>query len=143
MLEIGEAFENQHGSDITLTHIISNTLDQNENAKKERLNSLYEGLSDLEPSPDSEQEAKRSLSVEISDNVVGSIINLSSQHDLTIIGAAREGWFQKLVAGTKPEQIAKRAKGNLLLVKNKRTTIHSGWLDLVEFFKSREPESVE
>jgi hypothetical protein len=110
--------------------------------KQPRLDALYEGLTDLEAGPDSEQEAKHAIKLKVDPRVVEPIVELSSKHDLTIIGAAREGWFHKLIAGTKPEQIAQKTNGNLILMKTRRTTIHSGLLDVIEFFRSSEPERV-
>lgn len=141
MLEVGEMFENELGANLDLYHMISPELNRDEEAKKERLDSLYEGLAELVQSPNSKQEAKRMINLEATDRIVGRIIELSSSHDVTIIGAAREGWLKKLVAGTRTEQIAKLTKGRLILVKQRRTVIHSGLLDMVEFFKSKEPES--
>jgi len=143
MLEVGQMFEKEQQSNIDLYHIISPRVNDDEEAKQRRLNDLYEGLADLKAGPDSEEEAKHAIKLTVDTNIVGSIVDLSSQHDLTIIGAAREGWFHKLIAGTKPEQIAQRTDGNLILIKNRRTTIHSGLLDVIEFFRSSEPDRAQ
>lgn len=141
MLEIGEIFETLQDSDIELYHMISPDLNRDDEAKQERMEGLYEGLAELKQGPDAEQEAKRMINIEVTDSIVGRIIDLSSSYDVTIIGAAREGWFQKLVAGTRTEQIAKLTKGKLILVKQRRTVVQSGLMDIVEFFRSREPET--
>lgn len=143
MLEIGEAFEELQKSRLELCHIISPELDSNKEARQERLDSLYEGIAELENGPEEVEKAKRTINLEVSRSIVGKIVERSGDFDLTIIGAAPEGWFRKLVAGTKTEQIAQLVKGNLLLVKTRRTTIQSGLQDVVEFFKSKEPQSIE
>jgi len=142
MLEVGEIFETEAESKTDIYHMIANETYNNEEDRKERLDNLYEGLAELKKGPDAREQAKDMIHIEPTDSVVGRIIDLSSQYDVTIIGAAREGWFQKLVAGTRTEQIAKLTKGRLILVKQRRTGIHSGLLDIVEFFRSKEPESI-
>jgi amino acid transporter/nucleotide-binding universal stress UspA family protein len=142
MLEVGKLFERDDHTDLKLYHMISPVLNQDEEARQERIDSLQEGLMELELSPELKNEARQKFNIEVTDSIVGRIIEMSGAHDLTIIGAAREGWFQKLVAGSRTEQIAKLTKGRLILVKRRRTIIHSGFLDVVEFFRSREPESI-
>jgi amino acid transporter/nucleotide-binding universal stress UspA family protein len=142
MLEVGQFFERDDQTDLELYHMISPALNQDEEAKQKRIDSLQEGLMELELSTELKNEARQKINIEVTDSIVGRIIEMSGGHDLTIIGAAREGWFQKLVAGSRTEQIAKLTKGRLILVKQRRTVIHSGFLDVVEFFRSREPESI-
>lgn len=142
MLEVGEMFENNSATDLQLYHMISPEMNRNEEAKKQRIESLQEGITELDLSPEVKAEARRKINVEATDSIVGRIIELADSYDLTIIGAAREGWFQKLVAGSRTEQVAKLLKGRLILVKQRRTVIHSGFLDVVEFFRSKEPESI-
>lgn len=142
MLEVGKIFESNGSADLNLYHMISPELNQNEKAREARIESLQEGLMDLDLSPEVKKEARRQINIDVTESIVGRIIKLAGLHDLTIIGAAREGWFQKLVAGSRTEQIAKLTKGRLILVKQRRTVIHSGFLDVVEFFRSKEPESI-
>lgn len=141
MLEIGEMFEDSQNTEIELYHMISPELDQDAERRADRLNQLYEGLAELDPGPDAAREANRMINIEVTRTIVNTIVDRSSHYDLTIIGAAREGWFQKLVAGTRTEQIARQTTGPLLLVKQRRTKIQSGVMDIVEFFRSEEPET--
>jgi len=143
MLEVGQLFEKEQQSDIDLYHIMPPYIEADKEAKKQRLNDLYEGLADLDVGLEDQEEAKHAIKLKVDTRVVEPIVELSSKHDLTIIGAAREGWFHKLIAGTKPEQIAQQTEGNLILVKNRRTTIQSGLLDVIEFFRSSEPERAQ
>ena len=144
MLEIGKTFEEKQQADINLCHVVSPELNKNEEARQKRLNQLYEGIAVIEEENGGTggQEPMRNINLLVSNSVVSEIVERSKENDLVIIGGAREGWFQKLVAGTVSEQVAKHVKGNLLLVKNRRSTIQSGMQDVVEFFKSKEPESV-
>jgi nucleotide-binding universal stress UspA family protein len=81
-------------------------------------------------------EAGRRLRIVEDANVVRRIVRESRGYGLTVIGSAREGWVRKLVAGTKPEQIARAASGRLLLVKHRRNVVQSRVLDVLEFFRS-------
>lgn len=142
MLEVGEIFEKEKGSGLQFYHMISPAMNKDKKAKQERIEELKEGLTELDLDPDVKEEAQRKIKIDVTDSIVSRIIDLSAKHDLTVIGAAREGWFQKLVAGSRSEQIAKLTKGRLILVKQRRTVIHSGFLDVIEFFRSKEPESI-
>ena len=51
------------------------------------------------------------------DNVVRALVDESANHDLTIIGATREGVFQKFLFGTIPETVAERARGTVIMTK--------------------------
>ncbi|MFB6138411.1 MAG: amino acid permease [Halobacteriaceae archaeon] len=50
-------------------------------------------------------------------DVVGEIVDASADHDLTIIGATREGWLQQLVFGTIPERVGSEAHGAVIMAK--------------------------
>lgn len=52
-----------------------------------------------------------------SDDVVGAIVEESTDHDVTVIGATREGLLQQLVFGTLPEQVGERAGGTVIMAK--------------------------
>lgn len=143
MLDIGQAFEDQQQSEIALCHVISPELNENKQARQNRLDSLYEGISELQDDETGQSlQQNREIKLLVNNSVISELVEQSKESDLVIIGAAREGWFQKLIAGTVTEQLAKHVKGNLLLVKNKRSTIQSGIQDVVEFFKSTDPESI-
>ncbi len=134
MLGIGEVLKRQRGSTLDLIHFIPPDLPGVE--KEKRLGELREGLTHvaIEEEPPDEDMAWQ-LQVETSTDIVEDIARRSEKYDLTIVGAAREGWMRKLVLGTKPEQIARRTKGRLLLVKKHRNPVHSKILDTVEFFR--------
>ena len=51
------------------------------------------------------------------DDVVGAITAESANHDLTIIGATREGLLQRVVFGAIPERVGERAESTVILAK--------------------------
>jgi nucleotide-binding universal stress UspA family protein len=51
------------------------------------------------------------------DDVVAALVDESANHDLTIIGATREGLIQKFVFGTIPETVAERAQTTVIMTK--------------------------
>jgi APA family basic amino acid/polyamine antiporter len=51
------------------------------------------------------------------DDVVDAITERSADHDLTVIGATREGLFQRLVFGAIPEQVGEAAESTVILTK--------------------------
>jgi amino acid transporter/nucleotide-binding universal stress UspA family protein len=53
------------------------------------------------------------------DDVVDEIVDRSAGHDLTIIGATREGILQRLVFGDIPEEVGRRAHGTVIMAKKK------------------------
>jgi len=132
MLELGDMFEAEQDARVDLLHILPPGL--SEEARRARLDELYEGLADLEVGP-ADGEARHRIEVEESRRVVGAIVGRAMDYDLTILGSAREGWFRKLVAGTIPEQIARSIPGRLLLVKHRRSAIRSTVLDTIDFFR--------
>jgi APA family basic amino acid/polyamine antiporter len=51
------------------------------------------------------------------DDVVDAITERSGDHDLTVIGATREGLFQRLVFGAIPEQVGEGAESTVILAR--------------------------
>ena len=51
------------------------------------------------------------------DDVITALVEASGNHDLTIIGATREGVVQKLLFGTIPETVAERAPTTVIMAK--------------------------
>jgi nucleotide-binding universal stress UspA family protein len=52
-----------------------------------------------------------------SEDIADGIIERSAEHDLTIIGATREGLLQRFVLGSIPERIGERAESSIILTK--------------------------
>jgi nucleotide-binding universal stress UspA family protein len=128
MLEYGGMLEAERDARLDLVHMVPEGL--GDEAREARVHELTEGL-DLEGGP-------RELRVETSRDIVGGIVKAATDHDLTILGAAREGWVRKIVAGSKPERLARRIPGRLLLVKQGRNPIRSRVLDTIDFFRMGE-----
>lgn len=57
------------------------------------------------------------LSLIEGENVVDSIVDMTADYDLTLIGATREGLFQQLLFGAIPEAVGKRAKNTVIMTK--------------------------
>lgn len=149
MLEVADVLAAERGSEVEVLHLVppgtrAGAREELVRELREELEEQREGARDLPlASGDGdpwEEAGGRRLRVEESADVADTIARLTADYDLTIIGAAREGWLQKLVAGTIPERIAARSTGPLLLIKHRRSAIRSGVLDTIEFFRSREPE---
>ncbi|MFC4452050.1 MULTISPECIES: amino acid permease [Halobacteriales] len=51
------------------------------------------------------------------EDVVATLVEASADHDLTIIGATREGAFQRFLFGTIPETVAMRASNTVIMAK--------------------------
>jgi nucleotide-binding universal stress UspA family protein len=49
--------------------------------------------------------------------VSDAIVDASAEHDLTIVGATREGLLEQLVFGTIPERVGRRAEGTIIMAK--------------------------
>ncbi len=84
--------------------------------------------------PESNESAHRTILIEETDRLVRRVVEMSDEYGLTMLGASREGWFRKQVAGYIPERIARLASGRLMLVKHRRSFVKSWMLDTIEFF---------
>ncbi|QDX40783.1 amino acid permease [Salarchaeum sp. JOR-1] len=51
------------------------------------------------------------------DDVADAIVEESANHDLTLIGATREGMLQQLVFGAIPEEVGRRAESTVIMAK--------------------------
>lgn len=63
------------------------------------------------------EQAQVSTTVLEGDDIVDTIVSHTSKHDLTIIGATREGLLQQFVFGVIPEQIGWRSKSTTIMAK--------------------------
>jgi len=52
-----------------------------------------------------------------SDDVVGTIVEEAEHHDLTVVGASREGLLQQLVFGAIPEEVGRRVDDTVIMAK--------------------------
>jgi amino acid transporter/nucleotide-binding universal stress UspA family protein len=132
MLEIGQMLEEHKGAALELYHAIPPGLEARK--RSARTEELYTGLADLGVGPESNESARRTILIEETDRLVRRVVEMSEEYDLTMLGASREGWFRKQVAGYIPERIARLASGRLMLVKHRRSFVKSWMLDTIEFF---------
>ncbi|WP_273836844.1 amino acid permease [Halococcus sp. PRR34] len=63
------------------------------------------------------EEADVNATIAENDDVVDAITTRSADHDLTVIGATREGLFQKIVFGAIPERVGERAESTVILTR--------------------------
>ena len=70
------------------------------------------------------------------DDVVTAIVEASEDHDVTIVGATREGLFQQLVFGAIPEEVGRRAANTVIMTK--RDTGVISWVS--RWFRSHRPD---
>lgn len=140
MLQLGEVLANEQNTGLKLFHALPPGLGKEE--REDRLEKLYDGLAEQREKKSDEEKQKTAFKIDVteSNNIESTILEQSSKYDLTMIGASREGWYRKHVAGTVTERIARGVEGRLLLVKHSRGAIHAGFLDTIEFFRSTEPE---
>jgi len=127
MVEVAAILAVEHDATIDLYHAVAPGTGRDERAEE---------IAEIQEALDEHPEAEHlELDVEETRDVVRAIVKRSKDHDLTLIGATREGWLRKLVAGTIPERVMRTARGRLLLVKHRRTVIQTGVLDLIDFFR--------
>jgi amino acid transporter/nucleotide-binding universal stress UspA family protein len=127
MVEVASAVALASGATVDLYHAVRPGLaaDEREAEVAELRDEVAEMLEEETPQ----------IVVEEARDVVSALVRQAHEHDLTLIGSSREGWLRKLVAGTIPEKVMRRASGRLLLVKHRRTVIQSGVLDFIDFFR--------
>lgn len=58
------------------------------------------------------------------EHVVDAILDEAPSHDLIVIGASREPLFQNILVGSVPEQVARRARVTVVMVKRRSSTMH-------------------
>lgn len=63
----------------------------------------------------------------VAPDVVQAVLAEAEEHDLVLLGATREGLFQRLVVGNVPETIARRCSKTVIIVKRHAGPIRS-WL---------------
>ena len=105
--EIAGAIGRANDAAVEVLYVVSSGADEAERERAEEL------LSDAVDALDGVESSTR---VEEGD-VVASIVDASADHDLTVIGATREGLFQQLVLGAIPEAVGRRAEGTVIMAK--------------------------
>jgi APA family basic amino acid/polyamine antiporter len=106
--EVGTAIARTTGAQIEVFRVIAPDASEEERAEAEE--TIEEALAELE---DVDAEG----TVIEDDDIVGAITSRSADHDLTVIGATREGLLQRVVFGAIPEQVGEGAESTVILTK--------------------------
>ncbi|WP_096391576.1 amino acid permease [Halopenitus persicus] len=104
--EIARAVARRNDAHVKVIYVRSTDSDRDGDARS-ILDSTVAALENLE------------TSTEIIDgtNIGDSIVEEAADHDLTIIGASREGLLQQVVFGAIPEEVGRRADSTVIMVK--------------------------
>lgn len=106
--EVARAIAHSTGARIEVLRIVAPDADDDERAfADETIEDALEGLHRVESEG----------TVIEADNIVDAIIDRAADHDLTVIGATREGLLQRLVFGTIPEQVAEGVESTVILTR--------------------------
>jgi amino acid transporter/nucleotide-binding universal stress UspA family protein len=106
--EIAKAIAHSTNADIELVTVVSPSASEDERTEAESLlDDTAEGIEDL----------TIETTVLEGDDISETIITRSADHDVTVIGASREGLLQQLVFGAIPENVANSAEGTVIMAK--------------------------
>jgi nucleotide-binding universal stress UspA family protein len=106
--EVARAIAHTTGASITIQHVVDQDATGQEPDR---------ATATLEETASMFDEATYETEVVESDDVVDAIVAASETHDLTIIGATREGLLQQFVFGSIPEQVGREAAGTVIMAK--------------------------
>ncbi len=135
IVSLAELAARRGGAELEVVHLVRSGTGEIE--RRQRVDALLEALGELGVGPDG---ARHPLRVEETPGIAQRLVDLSSAHGLLVIGATREGWLHKTVAGALPERVARRARGRIMLVKHGRHPVKRRVLDVVEFFRGEDEE---
>lgn len=107
--EVARAIAATNDSHVHIVHVIEPTASEAE--REEAREKMTAAAAVFEDADDVEREV-----IEGND-VVGSIVELTGEYDLTLIGATREGLFQQLLFGAIPERVGQRAHNTVIMTK--------------------------
>ncbi|WP_231186728.1 amino acid permease [Haladaptatus sp. DYF46] len=104
--DVADTIASSTGANVELVHVVDPNADDQEARKM------------LAESEDQFREhAQVSTTVLTGDDIVDTIVSRTNEHDLTIVGATREGLLQQFVFGAIPEQIGWRSKSTTIMAK--------------------------
>lgn len=104
--EIGRAIARRNDARIKLMYVRSDGSSRDDNAQS-ILDSTVADLEGLETTTE----------IFDSDDITAAIVQESADHDLTVIGASREGLLQQVVFGAIPEAVGQRAQSAVIMAK--------------------------
>lgn len=99
-------------ADVTLVHVVPPDADDGEREHAETV--LAETADRVEATVDT--------AIVGGDDVAGTLVEESVDHDLTVVGASTEGPLEKLVFGSVPEAVGDRARNTVILAQRGEST---------------------
>ena len=107
--EVARAIAHANDASVHVVHVIDpDSGEQERNAAEEKLQSTVDIFEDDENITHSLVEGR---------DVVDSIVEMTGDYDITLIGATREGLFQQLLFGVVPEEVGQRAESTVIMAK--------------------------
>lgn len=106
--EVARAIARTTGASVTVQRIVT---PETEDRERERARASLDETIDVLDDVASDTQIVESV------DVASAIVEASADHDLTIIGATREGVLQQLVFGNIPEQVGREAAGTVIMAK--------------------------
>ncbi|MFB6084137.1 MAG: amino acid permease [Halorientalis sp.] len=106
--EVARALAHTTGASVTVQRIVATDADDDQQAVADE--SLDETAAILD-------DVSHETELVESDDVADAIVAASADHDLTIVGATREGLLQQFVFGSIPEEVGRRAEGTVIMAK--------------------------
>lgn len=103
--EIARSIARQNNASVKVVHVLSG-----ETAREKAESIIESTLADLE-------DLETTSEIIESGDITGAIVGETADHDLTVIGATREGLLQQLVFGAIPENVGERAKSTVIMAK--------------------------
>ncbi|MGA9401055.1 universal stress protein, partial [Haladaptatus sp.] len=108
-VEVAEHVASSNDATVEVVHVVRPDASESERADAEEI------LEDAKASFDEGTPVTTELLT--GDDVVDTIVERTGHHDLTIIGATREGLLQQFVFGALPEQVGWRSKSTIIMAK--------------------------
>ncbi|MDY6764362.1 MAG: amino acid permease [Halobacteria archaeon] len=106
--ELAKAISHSRGAKVHVVHVTQPDATKGE---KERAEKLMEKANEILEDVDVEAETLTG------DDVVETIVKETNKHDITVIGATREGLIQRFVFGAIPEEVGEKASHTVIMAK--------------------------
>ncbi len=107
--EVAEHVAHTNDATIEVVHVVTPDASESERTDAEKV------LEDAKAA--FEEETAVTTKLLTGGDVIDTIVERTGEHDLTIIGATREGLLQQLVFGALPEQVGWRSKSTIIMAK--------------------------
>lgn len=107
--ETAGAIARARGAAVRVVHVITpDATDDDRASAQERLTRTEDSLG---------EDIETKTEVREGNDVVDTIVTAANDHDLTVIGAAREGLLQQVVFGAIPEEVGQRVETGVIMAK--------------------------